>query len=266
MRMHRTTRWRTRFAAGHKQTTSRRVCGTRVSAFHAISACTVFLLLLTGPGTQPAQAAPQPQAQRPPFGLPFDTAPGPETWLMGQVYGNSTGAFARRREWYQAGQGIHFGVDFSARCGTPVVAIGDGVVLKVSAPEHGSAPHNLLIDHENGYVSLYGHLIERSRLTRGQRVQRGQVVGFTGDPDLTCTSRPHLHLEIRDRALRRAFNVHNLIDADWESLMLAGPFGRGFQRDLANPRKWQSLWDQPDIQFGGPLINEFADTYPRDWR
>jgi murein DD-endopeptidase MepM/ murein hydrolase activator NlpD len=226
----------------------------------------IALSLTTGQAGQTASAAPQTQAQRPPFGLPFDTPPGPETWLVGQVYGNSTGAFARRREWYQAGQGIHFGVDFSARCGTPVVTIGDGVVLKVSAPEHGSAPHNLLIDHENGYASLYGHLIERPKLSRGQRVTRGQVVAFTGDPDLTCTSRPHLHLEIRDNTLRRAFNVHNLIDADWESLMLTGTFGRGFQRDLADPRKWQSLWDQPDIRFGGPLINEFDDTYPKDWR
>jgi murein DD-endopeptidase MepM/ murein hydrolase activator NlpD len=204
--------------------------------------------------------------QRPPFGLPFATPPGPETWLLGQVYGNSTGAFARRREWYKAGQGIHFGIDFSARCGTPVVAIGAGVVIKVDAPEHGSAPHNLLIDHENGYVSLYGHLLERPALRRGERVTRGQLIAQTGDPDLTCTSRPHLHLEVRNTALNRAFNAHNVIDADWESLSLLGSFGRGFQRDLDDPRKWQSLWDQPDIRFGGPLINEFERTYPQDWR
>jgi murein DD-endopeptidase MepM/ murein hydrolase activator NlpD len=214
-------------------------------------------------------SVPSPYAQAaltPPFGLPFDTAPGPETWLLGQVYGNSTGAFARRREWYQAGQGIHFGIDFSARCGTPVVAIGDGTVIKVSAPEHGSRPHNLLIDHGNGYVSLYGHLLERPRLQRGQPVQKGQVIGLTGDPDETCTSRPHLHLEIRDTSLSRAYNAHTLIDADWDALSLIGSFGRGFQRDLDQPRKWQSLYDQPDIRFGGPLINEFERTWPQDWR
>jgi murein DD-endopeptidase MepM/ murein hydrolase activator NlpD len=209
----------------------------------------------------PASASAQP-----PFGLPFAEPPGPETWLLGQVYGNSTGAFARRYEWYRAGQGIHFGVDFSARCGTPIVAIGDGVVLKVSAPEHGSAPHNLLIDHQNGYVSLYGHLMERSKLRRGDPVQRGQVIGVVGDPDLTCTSRPHLHLEIRDKTLGRAYNPHLLMDADWDALMLIGSFGRGFQRDLDDPRKWQTLLDQPDIRFGGPMINEFANTWPQDWR
>ncbi|MCL6512258.1 MAG: M23 family metallopeptidase [Anaerolineae bacterium] len=200
------------------------------------------------------------------FGLPFVEPPGPSTWLLGQVYGNSVGAFARRREWYRAGQGIHFGIDFSARCGTPIVAIGDGTVLKVDAPEHGSAPHNLLIAHPNGYVSLYGHLLERPLLRVGQRVRRGEVIALTGDPDLTCTSRPHLHLEIRDRTLGRAFNAHRLIDADWDALMLIGSFGRGFQRDLSEPRKWQSVWDQPDIRFGGPLLNEFQDTWPRNWR
>jgi hypothetical protein len=161
---------------------------------------------------------------------------------------------------------MHFGVDFSAACGTPVVAIGDGVVLKVDAREHGSGPHNLLIAHPNGYVSLYGHLLERPLLVVGQPVRRGEMVGRVGDPDLTCTSRPHLHLEIRDRGLRRAFNPHLLIDADWEALMLVGPFGRGFQRDLDNPRRWQSVWDQPEVRFGQLLLNDYRNPWPRDWR
>ena len=211
--------------------------------------------------TQPAASAPTAL-----FGLPFADPPGPDTWLLGQPYGNTVGAFARRRDWYRAGQGMHFGVDFSAACGTPVVAIGDGVVLKVDAREHGSGPHNLLIAHPNGYVSLYGHLLERPLLVVGQPVRRGEMVGRVGDPDLTCTSRPHLHLEIRDRGLRRAFNPHLLIDADWEALMLVGPFGRGFQRDLDNPRRWQSVWDQPEVRFGQPLLNDYRNPWPRDWR
>ena len=58
----------------------------------------------------------------------------------------------------------------------------------------------------------------------------------------------------------------NLIDADWEALALTGSFGRGFQRDLDDPRKWQTMQDQPDIVFGGRFINEFERTYPYDWR
>jgi murein DD-endopeptidase MepM/ murein hydrolase activator NlpD len=224
---------------------------------------TLVATLASPPTLQSAQAQNQPT---PVFGLPFNTNPGPATWLMGQVYGNSTGAFVRRREWYQAGQGIHFGIDFAARCGTPIVSIGDGVVLKVDAREHGSAPHNLLIDHRNGYVSLYGHLLKRPQLSVGQQIKKGELIAQTGDPDLTCTSRPHLHLEIRDRSLSKAYNAHLLIATDWDVLALGGSFGRGFQRDLNSPRKWQSLYDQPDIAFGGPLINEFEQTWPRDWR
>ena len=221
----------------------------------------LFLGALTLLMTQPAASAPTAL-----FGLPFADPPGPDTWLLGQPYGNTVGAFARRRDWYRAGQGMHFGVDFSAACGTPVVAIGDGVVLKVGAREHGSGPHNLLIAHPNGYVSLYGHLLERPPLVVGQPVRQGEMVGRVGDPDLTCTSRPHLHLEIRDRSLRRAFNPHLLIDADWEALMLVGPFGRSFQRDLDHPRRWQSVWEQPEVRFGRPLLNDYRNPWPRDWQ
>jgi murein DD-endopeptidase MepM/ murein hydrolase activator NlpD len=206
-------------------------------------------------------------AQSKPFGLPFDTPPGPHTWLVGQMYGNTTGAYRTRRIWYGAGQGLHFGIDFSARCGTPVVAIGDGVVTKVDATEHGAGPHNLVIDHPNGYASLYGHLVERPSVDVGQTVARGQRVGFTGDPDLTCTSRPHLHLEVRaGYNYRTAYNPVPLIEADWDSLMLTSPFQRGYARDLDNPRRWQFPDDQPDVQFGGEIVNDYARPWPPDWQ
>lgn len=233
---------------------------SRVSRSRAAPCVIATALVAAFISVRPAMAADRP------FGLPFSTPPGPSTWLLGQAYGNTTGAFVRRVEWYSAGQGIHFGIDFSAKCGTEVVAIGDGTVLYVDALWNGAGPHNLLIAHPNGYVSLYGHLLETPRLKVGQSVLRGQPIALTGDPDITCTSRPHLHLEIRDQNSGKAFNPHSLIDADWEALQLTGSFGRGYQRNLDNPRQWQSLFDQPDIVFGGPLINVFARTWPQDWR
>jgi len=137
---------------------------------------------------------------------------------MGQAYGNTTGAYRQRRAFYEAGQGIHFGIDLMARCGYPIVAIGDGVVSKVDALEHGSAPHNLMIDHANGYASFYGHLLERPSLQIGQAVEAGEEVAKVGDPDSSCTSRPHLHLEIRNAgAYNQAFNPIKLIAADWDN-------------------------------------------------
>jgi murein DD-endopeptidase MepM/ murein hydrolase activator NlpD len=213
-------------------------------------------------------AASQPvQAQDgPPFRLPFAQPPGPSTWLLGQTYGNTTGAFRQRKVFYEAGQGLHFGIDLSARCGTPIVAIGDGVVTKVDALEHGSAPHNLMIDHANGYASFYGHLLETPTLQVGQAVLAGEVVAKSGDPDSTCTSRPHLHLEIRNAGqYNRAYNPIPLIAADWDSLALAGGFGSGFARDLSEPRRWQSLYDQPDTHFWGPFLNDYPNPWPLEW-
>lgn len=210
----------------------------------------------------PAEA----QAARP-FVMPFASPPGPDTWLMGQPYGNTTGAYRQRRTTYGAGQGIHFGVDFSAPCGTEVVASADGVVFASDAMSFGSAPHNLMIDHPDlGYATFYGHLLERPDWRPGDVVARGEVVALSGDPAGTCNGRPHLHYEIRDLRHVRKYNPVMLVEADWDSLALIGPFGRAFQRDLDDPRKWQHLDDQPESVIGGPLLNDFARPWPPDSR
>ncbi|WP_245593164.1 hypothetical protein [Deinococcus frigens] len=59
----------------------------------------------------PLSAVAQPARQ---FGLPFAGAPGPDSWLLGQAYGNTTGAYRQRRSTYGNLQGIHAGLDFSA--------------------------------------------------------------------------------------------------------------------------------------------------------
>ena len=232
--------------------------------------CALVLVLTTGLAAstppRPAAAEGVPQVTERPFGLPFDTPPGPSTWLLGQLYGNTTTAFRWRVSQYGAGQGLHFGIDWSARCGTPVMAIGDGVIAKVDAAEHGAGPHNLVIDHPNGYASLYGHLLERPHFDRGDIVTRGQQIGLTGDPDETCTSRPHLHLEVRDAgSYRHAYNPVPLIDANWDMLALAGGSGRGFERDLDNPRQWQYMDDQPEVAFGGDIVNHYRRPWPVEW-
>ena len=199
------------------------------------------------------------------FILPFKEPPGLDTWLMAQPYGNTIGAYFQRDTTYRAGQGIHFGIDFSAPCGTEIVAIADGVVFDVDNSNFGSLPHNLMIDHpELGYASFYGHLLERPALAVGQRVKAGEVVALSGDPAETCYGRPHLHLEIRDLRHWRKFNPVILIEADWDTLALVGPFSPGFERDLDEPRKWQQLDDQPEIVVGGELLNDFTRPWPPD--
>jgi murein DD-endopeptidase MepM/ murein hydrolase activator NlpD len=222
-------------------------------------------LVAAAPPRVAAQSAPPASAK--PFILPFAEPPGPDTWLLGQAYGNTTGAFSQRRTTYRAGQGLHFGIDLSAPCGTPLVAMADGVVFAADAMSFGSEPHNLMVDHPQlGYASFYGHLRERPPLRSGEPVRQGQIIAQSGDPAGTCYGRPHLHLEIRNLAHGRKYNPVLLIEADWDNLALVGPFGRAFERDLDHPRRWQHLDDQPETIVGGPLVNDYANPWPPDRR
>src|SRR5438270_6210803 len=90
-----------------------------------------LLALPARPSTPTAAAGVDASAPARPFGLPFAMPPGASTWLFIQAYGNTALAYHWRVSEYGLGQGLHFGVDLAARCGTPIVAIGDGVVLEV---------------------------------------------------------------------------------------------------------------------------------------
>lgn len=199
----------------------------------------------------------------PPFALPFVDPPGLDTWLYEQHYGNTTQAFNYGNVWYEFGQGLHFGVDFQAPCGTPIHAIADGVVAVVDGAGFGAEPHNLVLDHPGtGYASLYGHLLEASPLRRGEQVRRGDVIGLSGDPDGSCESRPHLHLEIRSANYQIAYNPLPFFDVDWHMLASLGPYNHNFQQDLDTPRRWMRLEDQPPIEFSGNLLNNYQHPWP----
>lgn len=222
----------------------------------ALVACGLWLALPGGRG--------QAQPSGKPFSLPLAGPPGPTTWLLSQQYGSTIGAFNYGRYWYAAGQDLHFGVDFWAPCGTPILAIADGEIDQVDNMSFGLEPHNLTIFHRDlSLTSVYGHLNAKPGLTKGQAVKRGDVIGQSGDADGTCASRPHLHLEIRSRDYTLAYNPLNLIDADWDMLGSIGYQGfGGFVKDLANPNRWQSAFAQPDIDFNENPLNRFALTWP----
>ena len=229
--------------------------GTRAGVAATVAAASVAACILVG-----VAGAAEPTR---PFGLPFPGSPGPGTWYLSQPYGNTVYAFFERRGLYVNGQGLHFGLDFATPCGTPVLAIGDGTVRSVDG-SGGSPPHNLAIQHDNGLVSFYGHLLETPRIAVGQRVRRGEPVALSGDMTGTCYSSPHLHLEIRDQSMTRLVNPVVLVDADWHRIVLLGSAPLSFERDLLEPAKWQSIDDQPDVNLGGPLLNQFANAWPSD--
>lgn len=211
------------------------------------------------PTAEPTEAP----AERPVFSLPFAGEPGPSTWLYEQHFGNTVSAYNFGVDWYASGQGLHFGIDLEAKCGTPVLAIGDGVVRYVDAEGFGSGPHNLIIDHTGtGYSSLYGHLNRLPVVSPGDTVTRGQVVAESGDPDLTCGSRPHLHLEIRTADFTYAYNPTEFIDANWHMLASIGLVYSTFEQDLEHPTFAMRIEDQPDVKFGANWLNHFQRAWP----
>jgi murein DD-endopeptidase MepM/ murein hydrolase activator NlpD len=87
----------------------------------------------------------------------------------------------------------HRGTDYAASAGTPVRAIGAGVVV---AAHRGAGYGNLVdIRHANGMVSRYAHLSRFGPgVRRGTRVTMGETIGYVGMTGLATA--PHLHFEI----------------------------------------------------------------------
>ena len=87
----------------------------------------------------------------------------------------------------------HQGTDYAAAQGTPVRALGDGVVIRASW--YRGYGNTLEIRHRNGYVTRYGHLRNFAAGTRvGARVSIGKTVAYVGTTGLSTA--PHLHFEM----------------------------------------------------------------------
>ena len=82
----------------------------------------------------------------------------------------------------------HLGVDLAAPAGTPVYATADGLVS--AAGRRGGYGLAITLQHARGLETLYGHM-SRLNVSNGQRVQRGEVIGWVGSTGLSTG--PHLH-------------------------------------------------------------------------
>lgn len=86
----------------------------------------------------------------------------------------------------------HEGTDYAANTGTPVMAAGDGTVIR--AGRNGGYGNMVEIRHRNGITTRYAHL-SRIQTRVGARVTQGQQIGKVGATGLA--SGPHLHYEFR---------------------------------------------------------------------
>jgi murein DD-endopeptidase MepM/ murein hydrolase activator NlpD len=87
---------------------------------------------------------------------------------------------------------FHEGMDFTAPRGTEVYATGDGVVVEVRTRLRGYGKR-VVIDHGFGYRTRYAHL-NNFNVRKGQKVKRGDVIGYVGSTGLSVA--PHLHYEV----------------------------------------------------------------------
>ena len=112
-------------------------------------------------------------------------------WVNPMPEGAVTSCFGQR--WGR----LHAGVDLAAPSGTPIRAVGAGVVISAGpADGYGIA---VLIDHGNGYLTLYGHM-SAVTVTAGQKVKAGDQIGPEGSTG--HSTGPHLHLEVHKGAYK----------------------------------------------------------------
>lgn len=88
----------------------------------------------------------------------------------------------------------HNGVDLEAESGTQVLAAANGVIENVFDSNMGMC---VLIDHQNGYKTVYANLDDSIVVKKGDEVAEGDVIGIVGNTALgDATDLPHLHFEI----------------------------------------------------------------------
>ena len=88
---------------------------------------------------------------------------------------------------------MHRGTDFAAPEGTPIMASGDGVIIK--AGWCGGGGNCVKIKHNKTYQTVYAHMKNFSNLAiPGNRIKQGQIIGYVGSTGMSTG--PHLHYEV----------------------------------------------------------------------
>ena len=110
---------------------------------------------------------------------------------MWPIVGYLSSLFGPRRDPFTGGPDFHTGLDISADRGTPVRATADGTVEQ--AAYYGNYGNSILLRHGFGISTRFGHLSGYA-VREGQKVRRGDIIGYVGATGRATSS--HLHFEI----------------------------------------------------------------------
>ncbi len=125
--------------------------------------------------------------------LSFDPAPPPHPAAAPlPIAGRITSGFGARLDPITHTPADHHGVDLAGAEGTPIAAVGGGVVK--SAGDRGGYGNAVEIDHGHGLTTLYAHAAEL-KVQVGQRVTPGQTIATVGHTGRSTGD--HLHFEMR---------------------------------------------------------------------
>ncbi len=108
------------------------------------------------------------------------------------VKGYISSGFGRRIDPITGKYEFHKGIDISAPYGSKIIAPADGIVT--FAGVDSGYGYSVVISHKYGFSTRYAHM-SRINVKRGQRVLKGDVIGFIGSTG--HSTGPHLHFEIR---------------------------------------------------------------------
>ena len=127
----------------------------------------------------------------------------PSIW---PVRGYLSAGFGNRIDPFTGQRDFHAGIDISTPLGTRIHAPADGVVVAVGVK--GAYGNAITLDHGFGILTQYGHMASFN-VKPGQRVRRGDVIGFVGSTGRSTA--PHLHYEVWVRS--QAQNpIHYILD------------------------------------------------------
>lgn len=119
-------------------------------------------------------------------------APRPPSWVKPLDSYKLTSCYAPR--WGT----FHYGIDMSARSGTPIHSVGAGVVVQAGWRWSGYGL-TIVVDHGGGWLTLYAHT-SRALVKVGQQVAPGQNIALVGSTGFSTG--PHLHFSVVRGALK----------------------------------------------------------------